>query len=240
MTSGKSVGDLMGGLYEVLNPGTPIFPGDFDKEDGKKLEAELNRKWGVPHVGVQVSQLGPSPTIMVTVSLDPKSTWKNGIFHNSRGMMFSVYPNGVIEQFYYSVRDPKTLEPLKKLRFRKRRVKSLDEFVKKVGDYLQKVKKEVVGTQEEAVGDPITPVVDSVKGLRILLRRVQDHMDSLEGQLVYYRKGRGSDRVTGEQKSKLDSIFRASTVLRSTVEKARKFATDLLKQAEDLGLSRKI
>lgn len=62
----------------------------------------VRTKLDAPWVGAYVSTLGGKdrPTVMLRISLDPKTTWINGILENSRYAMFSFdYPNQKIQLF---------------------------------------------------------------------------------------------------------------------------------------------
>ncbi len=54
-----------------------------------------------PYVHVQHSTLGGAENvaILLTISLDPKHTWANGILHNSRYAMIHIDNDGRVEQF---------------------------------------------------------------------------------------------------------------------------------------------
>jgi hypothetical protein len=50
-------------------------------------------------VNSYVSKLGGTPTLMLTVSLDKRSDWVNGILENGRYAHFSIDQDGAIENF---------------------------------------------------------------------------------------------------------------------------------------------
>ena len=54
-----------------------------------------------PYVHVQHSTLGgiENVAILLTISLDPKHTWSNGILQNSRYAMIHIDNDGRVEQF---------------------------------------------------------------------------------------------------------------------------------------------
>jgi len=143
----RSVGDMVESLVEVLEPKAPVFS-DEEADDiatSGSLADRLRKEGDVPYVMVGVSKLGGKGryTLMVTVSLDSKESWSHGIMQNSRYMLLSVEPNGVVNQFQLSIRDPKTLSMMKVPKFRKTRVKSIDQFVTKFVAYLKKLKAEI-------------------------------------------------------------------------------------------------
>lgn len=61
-------------------------------------QAAINRNLNATYVSSYVSRLGP-PTLMLTVSLDPRSAWVNGILENSRYAHFMIDQDGTIEHF---------------------------------------------------------------------------------------------------------------------------------------------
>jgi RNA-splicing ligase RtcB len=111
---------------------TALFPADKNEFDGEKLRKALK----VPFANVQLSTLGgaQNAAVMVMLSLDPKEKWANGIFQNSRYMGFHLSLNGTMEQFSLT-------HTLRGKKFRKTRVKSMDEFVDKINKYVAIVSK---------------------------------------------------------------------------------------------------
>ena len=87
-----------------------------------------------PYVGASVSTLGgiARASIMISVSLDDKKKWHNGIFQNSRYFQMSLDRNGELEQFGLSYKLPK--------KFRKAKVKSLGDAVVKINKYISQVR----------------------------------------------------------------------------------------------------
>jgi len=72
-------------------------------------------------------------TIMLLVSLDPKDQWPNHILENSRYFRMSLSRTGTLEQFHRPY-DPKTKSRMPK--FRKRKVRSIDDMIKKINQYI--------------------------------------------------------------------------------------------------------
>ena len=111
----------------------PIFNADTSSQK-TSINRYVERGIKAPYVYSQVSTLGGAAraSVIVKVSLDPKSKWANGILQNSRYAMFYVGRNGVLEQFSGSHRLGKKM--------RRTTVKSLREAVEKINRYLAKVK----------------------------------------------------------------------------------------------------
>jgi hypothetical protein len=84
----------------------------------------------VPYVATRVLQLGgpARASVGLSLSFDPKESWPNGIFENSRHAKFSVNPeDGTIEQ----------LTGWKVNKFRKARFKSSREALQKLAAWIQ-------------------------------------------------------------------------------------------------------
>lgn len=87
----------------------------------------------VPHVSVALSTLGGAhrASIMITFSLDEKSTWINGIMHNSRYAHVMIDYNLKIENFCGSVKH-----------MRAATCKDLQTAINKIVAWIEKVKGE--------------------------------------------------------------------------------------------------
>ena len=94
----------------------------------------MQRNIKAPYVHVSVSTLGgvARASVMIRVSLDPKSKWANGIFQNSRYFLMSLDRSGVLEQFSLHYQLPK--------KFRRAKAKSLPDAVLKINRYIGQVK----------------------------------------------------------------------------------------------------
>jgi hypothetical protein len=117
-----------------------LFGPDFSASDAEDLQGKIK----APYVSVHTSSLGGRErlTIMVTVSWQPKDQWKQGILQNSNYAMFSFYQDGTVEQFQLSVYDERMMR-IKASKWRKTKVKSMDDFVSKLNTYIEKVTKEI-------------------------------------------------------------------------------------------------
>lgn len=105
----------------------------MDMTMAEKLKNRLTKELDVPFVQATISTLGGQhrPSVMLKISLDPKSDWKNGIYQNSNYSQFGINADGTIEQF--------SCWGMKK-KFRKARFKTVDDAVKKINKYLKEVK----------------------------------------------------------------------------------------------------
>ena len=110
-----------------------LFEAVMDVSMAEELAKRVKREINAPYVGAQVSTLGGQhrPAVMMTVSLDDKSDWANGILHNSRYMMFDIAHDGVIDQH--------ALGPNISKKFRKSRFRTPDEVIKKINLYIKQV-----------------------------------------------------------------------------------------------------
>lgn len=129
----------MRGLLEEMGSGK-IFTPPFSESDTEDLQKKIKAPW----VQVYVSSLGgvEKQTIMIRLSWQPKDEWKQGILQNSNYAMFSVYQDGTVDQFQLSVYDAR-MQRMKVSKWRKTRVKSMDDFVTKLNAYVAKVAKEI-------------------------------------------------------------------------------------------------
>ena len=101
----------------------------------------------VPFVHISKGIFG-GDTIMLLISFDPKSEWKFGYVENSNYFRMMVEDNGVIEEFTRSLYYKgvgKSFETRLKTKFRKCTVKSKEDVVRKIKDYINKVKVEMNG-----------------------------------------------------------------------------------------------
>ena len=82
---------------EVTNKPAPLF----DNESGDKLVDRLHNELKFPYVNAYKSTLGgvDRPSIMLTISKDPKEKWANGILQNSNYGNFIIEPDGTVEHF---------------------------------------------------------------------------------------------------------------------------------------------
>ena len=85
-----------------------------------------------PFKNIYKSTLGGKerPAILIGVSLDPKESWKNSIYQNSRYFQMHYSMNGELEQFSRQYNLPK---------FRKARVKNADDAITKINAYIKSV-----------------------------------------------------------------------------------------------------
>lgn len=109
----------------------------LDEAGAQVLAKRMRSEIKAPYVEPSVSILGGKhrPSVMLRVSLDPRNTWANGIYHNSRGSMWDIDYKGVLEQHYLSLHP----EPRPWSKFRKARYKTHDEAIKKINDWIAKV-----------------------------------------------------------------------------------------------------
>jgi hypothetical protein len=104
------------------------------KAEADKLAERLRREINAPHATAQVSTLGGAhrPSVLLSVSLDPKNEWPYHIYQNSRYSQFHIMYDGTIEQFSRTHKIT--------TKFRKARFKKPDEVVSKINTYLDKIR----------------------------------------------------------------------------------------------------
>jgi hypothetical protein len=105
---------------------TPLF----SVEDTPVVVAKIKSEIKAPVVGAQLSALGgaESASIIISISLDPRDTWINKIYENSRHMRFHLDRDGTLEQFQ---REYKI-----KTKFRKTRARSIEDVINKINSYI--------------------------------------------------------------------------------------------------------
>lgn len=109
----------------------------FSANDVKEFVEKINSGIKAPYVNAYYSDLGgeKNVSVLLTVSLDDKSSWKYDILENSRYAKLHIYRDGTIEKFSGSL--PK---------MRKAKAKSQQEVIDKINSYLNSVKMEKGGS----------------------------------------------------------------------------------------------
>jgi hypothetical protein len=105
----------------------------FDYKSVENEVIKIKTDLIAPYVSCYSSNLGGSEnvSILFKLSLDLEYTWINNIFENSRYMHFYLANGGTLEQFKCSYKVSK--------KFRKRKVKSIDDLIIKVNKYIEEV-----------------------------------------------------------------------------------------------------
>lgn len=102
----------------------------FDPADADSAVEKLKDGITAPFTNIYKSSLGglEHTSIMITVSLDKKEDWQNGILQNSRYFMMHYDNSGELEMFSggrgFSAK------------FRKTRVKSVEDAIAKINKYI--------------------------------------------------------------------------------------------------------
>lgn len=105
------------------------------RDDAKKYAEFIKKNIKAPYVSPTVSTLGGRPSILVKISLDKPNEWKNKIYENSRHFAFHIEPDprkSNLEQFTKA----HTIDK----KFRKQKVKSVEDAVKKINKYIGTIK----------------------------------------------------------------------------------------------------
>jgi hypothetical protein len=104
----------------------------FDETNVDEIAAKVKSELGkaAPFVNVRKSTLGGPAhlTLMLTISIDPREKWSNGILENSRYCHMSIERGGEIE--YFSGHGMG--------KFRKSRVADIDAAIRKISDFIRK------------------------------------------------------------------------------------------------------
>jgi hypothetical protein len=119
ISGGKSIPDTV--------PGQTVF----NYESAPSAVEKINAGVKAPSVNAALSALSnpKQATVMIRVVLDPKEKWGNGIWQNARFLLFSFEQNGTLELFnkFYNI----------EAKFRKTRVKSVDDAINKINQFVQ-------------------------------------------------------------------------------------------------------
>lgn len=94
-----------------------------------------------PEILAHISTLGGTASLLMTISLDERSTWQNGIFENSRYCQIHIQDDGRCEIFVDQLFgiipwDSKLKRPFN--RMRKWKSKDLQHAIDKINGYLNK------------------------------------------------------------------------------------------------------
>lgn len=114
----------------AVKPAKPFWI--FDINNVKEAAELLKTRINAPYVSASISTLGGKErvSILFTVAIDPRETWANGILENSRYMKFDLENNGVLEHFSGNFGNG--------IKFRKCRLKSIDDVINKLNDFISK------------------------------------------------------------------------------------------------------
>lgn len=106
----------------------------FNVNTAPKSVNKINKNIKAPVISSYSSTLGGEDrvTILISLSLDKRSTWYNDIYENSRYMRFHLDNDGTLEQFGLSHTITK--------KFRKTNAKSVDEAINKINKYISEVR----------------------------------------------------------------------------------------------------
>lgn len=114
-------------MPESLDEASKFQDHVYDDASAEVFANRVQTLLKAPFVVSSVSRLGGSSAVMVKVSLDPKESWANDIWQNSRWMVFSLSQDGTIEQTSKGHKSPK---------FRKVRAVTDDAVIAKINAFL--------------------------------------------------------------------------------------------------------
>ena len=122
---------LIEGVFEPTQQGTEQFFSD--------VKSKIN----APLVKVGKGALGGHEHTFLTVCLQKKEDWPNGIFHNSKYFIMLMTPDGTIEVTTSNLTE-KSKSPYKAfdripVKFRKTKVKDANDLVAKVNKFIGEV-----------------------------------------------------------------------------------------------------
>lgn len=110
----------------------PHFIREQGAEQGARMQKiadqyrEALQKLELPHLVVSTNDNIMS-SVSISVSLDPREKWSNGIFENSRYFQFLIFPGASEKQRWYHEGDPVRMELLSK-GYRSDQIKNLRKY----------------------------------------------------------------------------------------------------------------
>lgn len=188
----------------------PIFDADSAVDALGKIKAGIK----APYVNGQASTLGGKdrPTILFVVSLDERETWANKIMENSRYFRMHLYPDGTLEQFAYGLKNYKDASAPVPKKFRKAKVKSIEDAIAKVNAYIADVEKtgKSESTDEAIVGYDAWEEANEGTGKLpwfVVRKKEQDYLRGAGGNIVRFASAKAAARaaVTQNKKDGLDT-----------------------------------
>jgi len=108
----------------------------------------LNQKIStfVPYLNVNKGALGGEDSIYLAVSLEPKNEWSHGYIENSQYFRMSIYDGGSMEVFCWGLYKKgyrHSYEHRLKTKFRKCTAKSVEDVVRRIKKFIDKVNAEI-------------------------------------------------------------------------------------------------
>lgn len=105
----------------------------FTYDELEQSVEKINKGIKAPYVHAYYSTLGGKqrPSILITFSLDNKKDWPQNILQNSRWVKLYFSNKGVLELNAQDYKLPK--------KFRKTKVKNVDEAIKKINKFIQEI-----------------------------------------------------------------------------------------------------
>jgi hypothetical protein len=100
----------------------------------------------VPYLSVSKGAMGGNDSIYLAISLEPKSEWSHGYIENSQYFRMAVYHSGEMEVFcwgLYKKGRRHSYEHRLKTKFRKCTAKSVEDVVKRIKKFIDKINAEI-------------------------------------------------------------------------------------------------
>ena len=118
---------------EFITEGVTTY---FDVNSAEEWKKEILKGIKAPHVRVNISTLGgdDDASIMIKFSLDKDADKSDVDWHNSRKAHLSIERDGTLKMFSYA----NHIIPIKALR--KSKIKSAKDAIKKINDWIGKIK----------------------------------------------------------------------------------------------------
>jgi hypothetical protein len=100
----------------------------------------------VPYLSIGKGALGGEDSIYLSISLDPKNEWNYGYIDNSQHFRMSIYHDGSMEVFtqsLYKKGHRNSYEHRLKTKFRKCTANTVEDVVKRIKKFIDKVNAEI-------------------------------------------------------------------------------------------------
>jgi hypothetical protein len=129
-------------FYQTILEGL-VFNNDKITLDDAIFKIKESLEGNVPYYNVTKGTFG-NDSIYLAVSFQSKDEWAHKIFENSPYFRMAIYDSGEMEVFTNTVYKTQNNKEIKtKVKFRKTKVKSIDEVIKKLTNFIDDIKEDI-------------------------------------------------------------------------------------------------
>jgi len=191
--------DLLMERYLVTEAPVQLF--NPTKEDATAFCSELKSGVKAPYVNVSLGQIGSPDRVYITVGLQPKEKWKNGIFQNSTYFQMHISSDGSMEVFSSNLtvksKNPMLAYDRIPVKFRKTKAKSTEDAIAKINAFSKQIKDYYASIDlpiEESNEMKIAPILSKIKeeGAKPDIKQALDnYVEKLNQAAVAYDRKQG-------------------------------------------------